>query len=149
MKLRLQEVELHKLILAHNCGFRMSFWLVWLGKWNGIWNEVWLNEMKIWNGIYTLQAVELQKLILAHNSIESLREDLRNLPFLVVLNLSHNCLSQLPAAVGEWVFVTVEFFCLFYCLVFSLKIWFWIFIVVCFWFTGCLSWKCWIFRLIQ
>lgn len=48
-----------------------------------------------------LQAVELQKLILAHNSIGLLKEDLRNLPFLVVLNLSHNCLTQLPSAIGE------------------------------------------------
>ncbi|KAL9322296.1 hypothetical protein ACSQ67_010349 [Phaseolus vulgaris] len=47
------------------------------------------------------EAVELQKLILAHNSIGWLKEDLKNLPFLAVLNLSHNCLSQLPAAIGE------------------------------------------------
>lgn len=50
-----------------------------------------------------LQAVELQKLILAHNEIESLREDLRNLPLLSVLNVSHNKLSSLPAAIGEYV----------------------------------------------
>ena len=54
------------------------------------------------NGSHGLRsAVELQKLILAHNSIASLKEDLRNLPFLAVLNLSHNSLSQLPAAIGE------------------------------------------------
>ncbi|CAL5405825.1 unnamed protein product [Camellia sinensis] len=47
------------------------------------------------------EAVELQKLILAHNEIESLREDLRNLPLLSVLNVSHNKLSHLPAAIGE------------------------------------------------
>ncbi|CAL5402983.1 unnamed protein product [Camellia sinensis] len=47
------------------------------------------------------EAVELQKLILAHNDIESLREDLRNLPLLSVLNVSHNKLSHLPAAIGE------------------------------------------------
>ncbi|KAL0283969.1 UNVERIFIED_CONTAM: hypothetical protein Sangu_2855600 [Sesamum angustifolium] len=48
-----------------------------------------------------LQAVELQKLILAHNDIESLKEDLKNLPLLVVLNVSHNKLTSLPAAIGE------------------------------------------------
>ncbi|THG07125.1 hypothetical protein TEA_000687 [Camellia sinensis var. sinensis] len=48
------------------------------------------------------EAVELQKLILAHNDIESLREDLRNLPLLSVLNVSHNKLSHLPAAIGEF-----------------------------------------------
>nr|GMD84083.1 plant intracellular Ras-group-related LRR protein 6 isoform X1 [Ipomoea batatas] len=47
------------------------------------------------------EAVELQKLILAHNDIESLKEDLRNLPMLIVLNVSHNKLTCLPAAVGE------------------------------------------------
>ncbi|KAK6132678.1 hypothetical protein DH2020_033561 [Rehmannia glutinosa] len=47
------------------------------------------------------EAVELQKLILAHNDIESLKEDLKNLPLLVVLNVSHNKLSHLPAAIGE------------------------------------------------
>lgn len=47
------------------------------------------------------EAVELQKLILAHNNIESLKEDLRNLPLLAVLNISHNKLSHLPAAIGE------------------------------------------------
>lgn len=49
-----------------------------------------------------LQAVELQKLILAHNDIESLKEDLKNLPLLAVLNVSHNNLSHLPAAIGEY-----------------------------------------------
>lgn len=50
-----------------------------------------------------LQAVELQKLILAHNNIEVLKEDLRNLSLLSVLNISHNKLSSLPAAIGEYV----------------------------------------------
>jgi len=54
----------------------------------------WIN-FPIW------QAVDLQKLILAHNDIEVLREDLKNLACLVVLNVSHNKLSQLPAAIGE------------------------------------------------
>ncbi|GMY31758.1 plant intracellular Ras-group-related LRR protein 6 [Fagus crenata] len=49
------------------------------------------------------EAVELQKLILAHNKIELLKEDLRNLPQLTVLNVSHNKLSDLPAAIGECV----------------------------------------------
>ena len=48
-----------------------------------------------------LQAVELQKLILAHNEIELLKDDIRNLPMLSVLNISHNKLSHLPAAIGE------------------------------------------------
>lgn len=47
------------------------------------------------------EAVELQKLILAHNDIELLKEDIRNLPMLSVLNISHNKLSHLPAAIGE------------------------------------------------
>ncbi|BBH01819.1 Leucine-rich repeat family protein, partial [Prunus dulcis] len=47
------------------------------------------------------EAVELQKLIIAHNNIESLKEELRNLPLLTVLNVSHNKLSELPAAIGE------------------------------------------------
>ncbi|GJR06422.1 plant intracellular Ras-group-related LRR protein 6 isoform X1 [Tanacetum coccineum] len=47
------------------------------------------------------EAVELQKLILAHNEIESLKEDIRNLPLLTVLNISHNKLSHLPATIGE------------------------------------------------
>ncbi|KAL0328490.1 UNVERIFIED_CONTAM: Plant intracellular Ras-group-related LRR protein 6 [Sesamum calycinum] len=47
------------------------------------------------------EAVELQKLILAHNDIESLKEDLKNLPLLVVLNVSHNKLTSLPAVIGE------------------------------------------------
>jgi Leucine-rich repeat (LRR) protein len=53
--------------------------------------------------LLVLQAVELQKLILAHNKIELLKEDLRNLPQLTVLNVSHNKLSDLPAAIGECV----------------------------------------------
>ncbi|CAL1377340.1 unnamed protein product [Linum trigynum] len=47
------------------------------------------------------EAVELQKLILAHNEIELLKEDLRNLTQLTVLNLSNNKLQELPSAVGE------------------------------------------------
>lgn len=49
-----------------------------------------------------IKVVELQKLIVAHNDIESLKEDLKNLPSLVVLNVSHNKLSHLPAAIGEY-----------------------------------------------
>lgn len=49
-----------------------------------------------------LQTVELQKLILAHNDIELLKEDLKNLTSLVVLNLSHNKLTRLPATIGEY-----------------------------------------------
>lgn len=49
-----------------------------------------------------LQGVDLQKLILAHNNLEVLREDLRNLSSLVVLNISHNRISSLPAAIGEY-----------------------------------------------
>ena len=55
------------------------------------------------NGLGIL--VELQKLILAHNSIESLKEDLRNLPQLTVLNVNHNRLSKLPVAIGEFLFL--------------------------------------------
>ncbi|XP_050218364.1 plant intracellular Ras-group-related LRR protein 6 [Mercurialis annua] len=47
------------------------------------------------------EAVELQKLILAHNNIESLKEDLRLLSQLTVLNVSNNKLTALPTAVGE------------------------------------------------
>ncbi|GAB2277939.1 Plant intracellular Ras-group- LRR protein 6 [Dionaea muscipula] len=47
------------------------------------------------------EAVDLQKLILAHNDIEVLKEDLRNLPLLTVLNVSHNKLKLLPASIGE------------------------------------------------
>ncbi|KAB2605701.1 plant intracellular Ras-group-related LRR protein 6 [Pyrus ussuriensis x Pyrus communis] len=47
------------------------------------------------------EAVELQKLILAHNNIELLKDELRNLPLLTVLNVSHNKLSELPAVIGE------------------------------------------------
>uniref|UniRef100_A0A0E0K758 F-box domain-containing protein n=1 Tax=Oryza punctata TaxID=4537 RepID=A0A0E0K758_ORYPU len=52
-------------------------------------------DEKWWEG------VDLQKLILAHNNLEVLREDLRNLSSLVVLNISHNNISSLPAAIGE------------------------------------------------
>jgi len=47
------------------------------------------------------EGVDLQKLILAHNNLEALREDLRNLSSLVVLNISHNQISSLPAAIGD------------------------------------------------
>ncbi|KAL4579491.1 hypothetical protein LXL04_015640 [Taraxacum kok-saghyz] len=50
---------------------------------------------------FVYYALELQKLILAHNEIELLKEDIRNLPMLSVLNISHNKLSHLPAAIGE------------------------------------------------
>lgn len=46
--------------------------------------------------------MELQKLILAHNDIESLKEDLKNLPSLVALNACYNKLTHLPAAIGEY-----------------------------------------------
>lgn len=49
----------------------------------------------------SFQAVDLQKLILAHNNLEMLKEDLKNLNLLTVLNVSHNKLCSLPAAVGE------------------------------------------------
>ncbi|KAL6591313.1 hypothetical protein ACP70R_049816 [Stipagrostis hirtigluma subsp. patula] len=52
-------------------------------------------DEKWWEG------VDLQKLILAHNNLEVLREDLRNLSSLVVLNISHNSISSLPAAIGD------------------------------------------------
>lgn len=52
---------------------------------------------------FVIQGVDLQKLILAHNNLEVLREDLRNLSSLVVLNISHNNISSLPAAIGEYV----------------------------------------------
>lgn len=48
-----------------------------------------------------MQAVELQKLILAHNEIELIKEDIKNLPLLTVLNISHNKLSHLPTAIEE------------------------------------------------
>ncbi|CAN6454284.1 unnamed protein product [Victoria cruziana] len=47
------------------------------------------------------EAVELQKLIVAHNSILILRDDLRNLTSLTVLNVSHNRLTQIPPVIGE------------------------------------------------
>ncbi|KAL5208238.1 hypothetical protein ABZP36_032673 [Zizania latifolia] len=52
-------------------------------------------DEKWWEG------VDIQKLILAHNKLEVLREDLRNLSSLVVLNISHNNISSLPAAIGD------------------------------------------------
>jgi Leucine-rich repeat (LRR) protein len=50
-----------------------------------------------------VQTAELQKLILAHNNLEALKEDLRNLTSLTVLNISHNRISTLPSAIGELV----------------------------------------------
>ncbi|PSS16195.1 Plant intracellular Ras-group-related LRR protein [Actinidia chinensis var. chinensis] len=64
-------------------------------------DEVYKTLDAVGEGVKWWEAVELQKLILAHNNIESLREDLRNLPLLTVLNVSHNKLSHLPAAIGE------------------------------------------------
>lgn len=55
------------------------------------------------HALIEFQGVDLQKLILAHNNLEVLREDLRNLSSLVVLNISHNQLSSVPAAIGEYV----------------------------------------------
>ena len=51
--------------------------------------------------LFYVKAVELQKLILAHNNIESLKEDLRNLALLTVLNVNHNKLTDVPAAIGQ------------------------------------------------
>ncbi|KAF7141420.1 hypothetical protein RHSIM_Rhsim06G0196800 [Rhododendron simsii] len=64
-------------------------------------NEVYKSLDAVGEGENWWEAVELQKLILAHNNIESLKEDIRNLPLLTVLNVSHNKLSHLPAAIGE------------------------------------------------
>ena len=59
-----------------------------------------MNWTTVFIDLFT-QNVELQKLILAHNSIETIKEDLKNLSQLTVLNVSHNKLSALPAAIGE------------------------------------------------
>ncbi|KAK9077499.1 hypothetical protein SSX86_005836 [Deinandra increscens subsp. villosa] len=64
-------------------------------------DEVYKSLDAIAEGENWWEAVELQKLILAHNDIQSLKEDIRNLPLLSVLNISHNKLSQLPTAIGE------------------------------------------------
>ncbi|XP_047338968.1 plant intracellular Ras-group-related LRR protein 6-like [Impatiens glandulifera] len=64
-------------------------------------NEVYKSMDAIGGSEKWWETVELQKLILAHNNIESLREDLRNLPLLSVLNVRHNKLTLLPAAIGE------------------------------------------------
>lgn len=63
--------------------------------------EIYQNFETAGEGDKWWEAVDLQKLILAHNNIEVLREDLRNLPMLAVLNVSHNNLTKLPAAIGE------------------------------------------------
>ncbi|CAM8984987.1 unnamed protein product [Rhodiola kirilowii] len=64
-------------------------------------DEVYANLESAGEGVKWWEAVELHKLILAHNSIEVLKEDLRNLPQLTVLNISHNKLTHLPQAVGQ------------------------------------------------
>ncbi|KAK3037934.1 hypothetical protein RJ639_031825 [Escallonia herrerae] len=64
-------------------------------------DEVYKSLDAVGEGENWWEAVELQKLILAHNTIESLKDDLRNLPMLSVLNVSHNKLSRLPSAIGE------------------------------------------------
>ncbi|KAL4554159.1 hypothetical protein LXL04_039721 [Taraxacum kok-saghyz] len=64
-------------------------------------DEVYKSMDAVGEGENWWEAVELQKLILAHNEIELLKEDIKNLPMLSVLNISHNKLSHLPAAIGE------------------------------------------------
>ncbi|KAD4178959.1 hypothetical protein E3N88_27550 [Mikania micrantha] len=64
-------------------------------------DEVYKSLDSIGEGENWWEAVELQKLILAHNDIRLLKEDIRNLPLLSVLNVSHNKLSKLPTAIGE------------------------------------------------
>ncbi|XP_077224634.1 plant intracellular Ras-group-related LRR protein 6-like isoform X3 [Tasmannia lanceolata] len=63
--------------------------------------EVYRNLDAVGEGEKWWEAVELQKLILAHNNIEVLKDDLKNLSLLAVLNISHNKLSHLPTAIGE------------------------------------------------
>ncbi|CAM8995310.1 unnamed protein product [Rhodiola kirilowii] len=64
-------------------------------------DEVYANLESAGEGVKWWEAVELHKLILAHNSIEVLKEDLKNLSQLTVLNISHNKLTHLPQAVGQ------------------------------------------------
>ncbi|KAF8413904.1 hypothetical protein HHK36_001900 [Tetracentron sinense] len=64
-------------------------------------SEIYRNLDAVGEGENWWESVELQKLILAHNDIEELKEDLKNLSLLAVLNISHNKLSHLPAAIGE------------------------------------------------
>ncbi|XP_076905557.1 plant intracellular Ras-group-related LRR protein 6-like [Bidens hawaiensis] len=64
-------------------------------------DEVYKSLDAVGEGENWWEAVELQKLILAHNDIQLLKEDIRNLPLLSVLNVSHNKLSHLPTAIGE------------------------------------------------
>ncbi|XP_010935651.1 plant intracellular Ras-group-related LRR protein 6 isoform X1 [Elaeis guineensis] len=64
-------------------------------------NEVYQNLDGVGEDEKWWEAVELQKLILAHNNLKVLKEDIRNLSMLTVLNVSHNKLSCLPAAIGE------------------------------------------------
>ncbi|KAJ4836170.1 Plant intracellular Ras-group- LRR protein 6 [Turnera subulata] len=64
-------------------------------------DEVYKSLDAVGEGEKWWEAVELQKLILAHNSIEALKDDLRNLPQLTILNVSNNRLSHLPSAIGQ------------------------------------------------
>ncbi|KAI3679720.1 hypothetical protein L2E82_51053 [Cichorium intybus] len=64
-------------------------------------DEVYKSLDAVGEGENWWEAVELQKLILAHNEIELLKEDIRNLHMLSVLNISHNKLSHLPSGIGE------------------------------------------------
>ncbi|XP_028554971.1 plant intracellular Ras-group-related LRR protein 6 [Dendrobium catenatum] len=64
-------------------------------------NEVYKNLEVVGEDEKWWEGVELQKLILAHNELEVLREDVKNLTMLSILNISHNKLSSLPAAIGE------------------------------------------------
>ncbi|CAN1147228.1 Plant intracellular Ras-group-related LRR protein 6 [Linum perenne] len=64
-------------------------------------DEVYTSLNALGEGEKWWESVELQKLILAHNSIETLKEDLRNLSQLTVLNVSNNKLHELPSAIGE------------------------------------------------
>ncbi|TXG73748.1 hypothetical protein EZV62_002327 [Acer yangbiense] len=61
-----------------------------------------LQAKGLWTGLIcglSMQASTL--LLITFDLIESLKEDLRNLPQLVVLNVSRSKLSELPAAIGE------------------------------------------------
>lgn len=64
-------------------------------------DEVYRSLDAVGDGEKWWEAVELHKLILAHNNIVSLKEDLKNLPLLSVLNISHNKVVHLPAAIGQ------------------------------------------------
>ncbi|KAI3964623.1 hypothetical protein MKX01_020440 [Papaver californicum] len=64
-------------------------------------DEVYKNLEGLVDGGHWWETVELQKVILAHTGIEVLKEHVRNLSMLAVLNISHNKLTHLPAAIGE------------------------------------------------